>query len=80
MKSLKIVRFRDPEEESVYLDDAFFSELSGKELQEKVDEIVKKFESENRLDWDYEELIEEMYKKKIIWKIGFKIEWLEIIA
>jgi len=80
MKTLKIVRFVDSADKDVYWDAVFFSELSEAELQEKVDEIIKYFENNNDYDWTFEDILDELFKRKLIEKLDCKVDWCEIIA
>jgi len=79
-KTLKVVTFRDPVDGDVKWDAVFFSELSEAELQEKVEEIIKWFESTDNYDWDYEDLVDELFKRKLAEKVDCGVDWCEIIA
>ena len=79
-KTLKVVTFRDSVDGDVKWGAVFFSELSEEELQEKVDEIIKWFESTDNYDWNYEDLVDELFRRKLAEKVNCGVEWCGIIA
>jgi len=63
---IKILKLQDrTEPEEINYKVVVETELSEYELQEKVDEIIKKLEKENE-NWTYEDLLNYLEKKKLI--------------
>jgi len=79
MKRLKIVKFEGALTRKVFKHGAcFFSELSEEELQEAVEEIVFQFGYDGFDDWTFEDVVKELYKRKLIEKPDFEIDWYNI--
>jgi len=79
-KALIIARFMDASDKEIHWDAVFFSELSEYELQEKTEEIVKKFENSGFDDYTFEDIIEELKKQNLIEEPDFSVDWYEIFA
>ena len=77
-KTLKVVTFRDSVDGDVKWNAVFFSELSEEELQEAVEEIVFQFGYDGFDDWTFEDVVKELYKRKLIEKPDFEIDWYNI--
>ena len=78
MKRLIIARFTESINEKMLCDATFFSELTERELQNKISEIIRNFRKSGFREWTVKDIIKELKKEELVEEPEFSINLYDV--